>query len=574
MPAVLSNISPFSNPPQTVVAALRALLGITKATALAGESSPLALNTLADTVFTPQNIQSINAMLSMTSSKHIFQTEIALASVLISRLCLEDRHQHALVAAGVLDSLAAQLARFAVSDGLVVPGAEELAFNDGIYEVFPEPAAPGAQIGHVLEAISVILGDSRYRAQRLVHSPSMLAIFPCVKFEPAKDVSTPRQALTAMEYILPSLPTTVPRTPSAPQSSFNTPDRAESRASSRASLTRLASSSAWESLRSQPAGNGGDPVEDIESPLIPWLIHLVRTLQDYERLMAASVLATLFRAGLGRKTVREQSIGLLVVPIVVGMIAKNDNYDADTLQASDSPQRQILEKAPAILARLIADSEYLQKAAFDCEAVKVLTKLLKHSYEPVAETREANYWSPNPEMGMDVENASLHAQIGERGQDPVLSHKIRVRESALKAIGALSAGKEDYRKELVNEDVVRYVAESLCEFPGKPKQAKELPKDKSWNEPVSSELSLAYGKNPVAVIIAACHVVRTLARSVSILRTALVDYGVALPMFRFMRHPDVEVQIAATATVINLVVEVSPVREVSFTKDMRQSHAG
>jgi len=68
--------------------------------------------------------------------------------------------------------------------------------------------------------------------------------------------------------------------------------------------------------------------------------------------------------------------------------------------------------------------------------------------------------------------------------------------------------------------------------------------------------------NSIDVLIAACGAIRALSRSVGILRTTLIDNGVAMPVFRLLQHPDIEVQIAATATVCNLVTDVSPMREV------------
>ncbi|XP_044723984.1 armadillo repeat protein [Hirsutella rhossiliensis] len=521
VPALLgSNFSPLSNPPQIVVAALKALTDIADAAALATLSSCIDIQLLADSLFVPHHIESLNVMLSITSTKHLLQSQVMLAAGLICRLCREERHQHALAAGGVLDSLATQLARFAVRDGLVVPGAEELAYSDGLYEVFPEPACAGAKIGPILEAIAAILGDSKYRANRLANSPTLLAIFPSVKFDLHKGPQSQPHAMTAMEFILPAMPINLSRSHSAAHSSLPTPDRVESRTSSRTSLSKF------------------------ESPLIPWLIHLVRTLGEYDRLMAVAVLAALFKAGLGRKSVRETSIGLLVVPILIGMVGKNDKDAPDSEGPALATQRFILEKAPAVLARLITDSEYLQKSAYDCDAVKILTKLLKRAYQPVPSFDQPKYWSPQPDTTVDAGSTSASAQLGGRGQNPVLAHRIKLREASLKAIGALSAGKEDYRKALVAEDLVPYVVESL---PG--------------GEPARKGPSPAYGTNPVSVIIAGCHVVRMLARSVSILRTSMVDYAVSLPVLHFMTHRDVNVQIAATATVINLVVEVSPVRE-------------
>lgn len=565
VPAMLGNsFSPLTNPPEIVVAALKALTDIADAAALATPSSCIDVQLLADSVFVPQHIESLNVMLSIASSKHILQSQVMLAAGLICRLCREERHQHALAAGGVLDSLATQLARFAVRDGLVVPGAEELAYSDGLYEVFPEPACSGAKIGPILEAIAAILGDSKYRANRLVNSPTLLAIFPSVKSELHKGPQSQLHAMTAMEFILPAMPINPSRNQSAAHSSMATTDRAESRASSRTSLSRFGSAAIWDSPRAQAPGNNGDgsSMEDVESPLIPWLIHLVRTLGEHHRLMAVAVLAALFKAGLGRKSVRETSIGLLVVPILIGMVAKNDKDGPASKGPTLAMQRLILEKAPAVLARLITDSEYLQKSAYDCDAVKILTKLLKRAYQPVPSFDQPKYWSPQADAAVEAESSSASAQLGGRGQNPVLAHRIKLREASLKAIGALSAGKEDYRKALVAEDLVPYVVESLCEWPRKPRQAKERSKDRPSGEPARKGPSPAYGTNPVSVIIAGCHVVRMLARSVSILRTSMVDYAVSLPIFHFLTHGDVNVQIAATATMINLVVEVSPVREV------------
>ncbi|MGF1973958.1 hypothetical protein, partial [Staphylococcus aureus] len=71
------------------------------------------------------------------------------------------------------------------------------------------------------------------------------------------------------------------------------------------------------------------------------------------------------------------------------------------------------------------------------------------------------------------------------------------------------------------------------------------------------------GNNPPSVLETACYVIRVLSRSVGILRTTLVDHGVSVYVFRLLRHADLKVQIAATATICNLVPNFSPMREVS-----------
>lgn len=569
LPAILSNISPYTNNPHIVVASLRALADITDAAALVDPTDPHNTKLVASYVFSRENLKLLNAILS--SSQPCIQSQVALAAGLITRLCQDEKHQHALTMAGILDSLAARLASFAVRDGYVLPGAAGVAQNDGLFDAFPEPAPYNAKLGPILEAITAILGDSKYRANRLVHAPATLAVFPCLQpiQDPDSDSLMPSRHLnlTAMECVLPNFPAIVSRPTSASHSAFATPDRpssASSRNNSKAIPHYL-----WDPNLPQLKPSESEP-EDIESPLIPWLVLQVRSRTGHERLMAASVLTCLYRAGLGSKDVREHSIGLLVVPILIDMISKYEqtNNEASFSGKLHATNRAIFESAPLVLARLIVDCEYLQKAAFECGAVKVLTKLLRRAYTPIDALNRPKMWCPFPDSGMDVDRNS---QLGPPGQNAVQVHLIKLRESTLKAIGALAGGKEEYRKALVKEDMVPYVVESLAEFPRKPQPPPSSngnwDKDRSVEkESTSNTVDPSYGKNPLSVIVAACHAVRMLSRSVSVLRTTIVDYGVALPILQFMNHPDITLQIAATAALANLVMEVSPVREVSVVK--------
>jgi hypothetical protein len=281
--------------------------------------------------------------------------------------------------------------------------------------------------------------------------------------------------------------------------------------------------------------------------------------------MAIAVLTPLFRADFATKGIREASLGFLIVPTLLQLLRdhleQNSENDSTTIDGKTATNWKILERAPALLARLIIDNETLQLAAFDCKAVSVLTKLLQESYKSSVTTRQP-MWSANPDAGMEEVNLPASCILGGQGHLPLLMHRIKLRETALKAIAATS-GKDDYRKAYIDQDAMPYIVESLSQFPGKPLNIKERAKpDKPFEEQGPMEVQPGYGENTRSVIIAACHTIRMISRSVLILRTALVDYGIFVPIFKFLRHPDIEIQIVATAVVANLVLDVSPMREV------------
>ncbi|OHW97131.1 armadillo repeat protein [Colletotrichum incanum] len=584
LPAVLDNICPISNAPLLVTTALRVLLNIIEAAALAQPNSPVDTKALPEAVFASEHIGSFNSILSSTSTASEQQTQVVLVANIISQLCRDERHQLAMASQGVLDSLATRLASIAVAEGHVIPYAEVVGRVDRMSDFIPDPAPSSSTLAPILEALATIISDSRFRACMLLCSPAIMAIFPTIKFTPSKEVRAPwnslevsglgfarQQSLSAIDYLLPAVPIHQGRVSGSQQSHFPALGSSETRERARSAASKYSSTaSVWEASRFELFGNEGEPEEEQESPLIPWLIVLVRSRQNLERLMAANLLTSLFRSGFGIKCLRETSLGLLVVPVLMEVldqlqaappVVKSPLVDADT-----ALKWTLLERTPAILARMITDSEPLQKAAFDCGAVKCYSKLLKDAYEPIPPSAYAKVWSPQVDTAMETENTSPSCALGPEGQPLLLAHRVKVRESALKAIGALAAGKDEYRKAFVEQDVVAHIVQSLSPTPGKPSNPKDRSKPNEPDGPVrdgpSSDHNSGYGSNPLSVLIAGCHAVRMLSRSVSILRTSLVDYAVAVPLFRFLRHPDIDVQIAATAAICNLVTEVSPMREV------------
>ncbi|KAL2021573.1 hypothetical protein VTK56DRAFT_7072 [Thermocarpiscus australiensis] len=585
VPAILSNISPHNNPPQIVLTALRALSNITASTHLAPpglEHATGLSEALSEALFAcSRYLDALCAILSQQSADAVVQEQKRLVASLISRLRKGHHHQNALAESGILDALATMLASFVVSRGEVVPGADFLGQSDGLTEFIPAPAPPGSDLALVLEAISAIIADSRFRSCLLLYSPAIMAVLPYAEFTPpATEMRAAWNALEmsglgsirarnpgAIDYLLPIVPVPQPRPRSSRSAQFPPLGFSLSRdnlaSSGRSSAFRF---TGLDSGRFDVSGEDPDSDEP-ESPLIPWLIHLVRSTHGLERVMAASVLTSLFKAGFASPE-REQALAVLVIPLLCQLIKEHDKEIPSSAQqaASIEPdlavQWTIKERTPEVLARLVADSEILQQAAHECGAIKTAAKLLKDSYDPQSVQSAPRPWSPSPDRASDSEEGAPTARVKSTGLVPAYAHKIRMRESALKLVAAMATLKDEYRKTIAEQDVVPFIVESLSPLPGKPKNAKE----KAASEKTATEKDVPngvspYGHNPNAVVIAACHAARALSRSVSILRTTLHDHNVAIPISKLLKHPDAEVQTAASAVVINLVTNCSPMLE-------------
>ena len=619
-------------------AALRSIATITKAARLvslpAASQSPVTLDSLADTVFATPHLHCFYSIIASAPRAWWAESITNAAVSLISPLCRETRHQVALAKAGVLDALAVKVASFVVARGQVVPGADILAEKEGLRDAIPEPATSRLDICAVLDAVASIMGDSRLRAYMLLCAPSILAIFPQLDFEsPTHDIHAVwralslggvsstfnQQSLGALDFLLPAIPSQPSRGHllSAHIAAF--PPLGASSREHLPSLVHDGGGSKRSAGFRQPDVEGGGASlssglcpegygEERESPMVPWLISLVRSSSGLERLMAASVLTSLFKAGFASKS-REAAMALLVIPLLLRMLdeAASSASSGGTSgtsgttttgweggDSSESLEKQaITEAAVTVLARLVANSDVLQKAAVDGNAIKILAKLLKESYEPVSTRFSPRPWNPTPTSsaspsrsetpvaGLRVGNrggqvavvddgAAADSRLGPAGQNSQLAYRIRLREATLKALTALVAVKYEYQKAFVDQDVMVYVVASLNATPSKPRNNKD--RTRSIKEIMEAEndgngngidgFDPEYGRNPVGVLVAACNCVRMLSRSIAILRTTLEDAGVAVPIFRLLQHPDIGVQIAAAGVICNLVTETSPMREV------------
>jgi hypothetical protein len=243
----------------------------------------------------------------------------------------------------------------------------------------------------------------------------------------------------------------------------------------------------------------------------------------------------------------------LLIPILIRMldkdyeIAGDDGVQYGGLIASTD---RLKEEAPAILATLVIDDQELQKHAVDGGAIKRLSQLLKETYNPIQENVRPMWHVDGEEKTTNTDAQSADCMLGSPGYSPIHCHVMRYRENILKALAALVPFKDEYRKAICENGVVPYIIDSL-------KPCSKDPLD------TSNPKNTAADGNPTPTLLAACGAARMLTRSVSVLRTSLIDAGVATPLFALIRHQDTEVQIAATSVICNLALDFSPMKEVS-----------
>lgn len=501
-------------------------------------------NKLAELIFTPEYIGLFPRIFSLNSSSRASQESINLTAGLITRLCTEETQKSALASCGALDALALKLASFVVSQGFVLPGAEDHLGEPGALSAIPPPAPSGLRLSLIMRAIAVIIEPSAWRAEHFLSSPGIVTVFPkhTPQFSPTdikkapwgstylSGYAVPRQIpANPIDSILPAVPQVQTKAstnfpPLVPQGSFN---------KRRPSYLETSSS------------------EEEENAIIPWLFHVIRDQSGMTRLMAARLVTVLFRAGLAKKQ-RLSMLSYLLVPILLRMFDKE--YD---MKDEEDPQYDGLipttlrmkEEAPAVLATLVMDKEELQKHAVEGDAIKKLSQLLKETYNPVPDTPRA-MWHADGEHHRASGETQAQLQLGPPGISPIVAHVVRYRENILRALAALAPDKDEYRKVICNNGVVTYIIDAL------------KPRNVSSAEDPSHVKNTAVDGNPVPTILAACGAARMLTRSVSVLRTSLIDAGVAAPLFELIKHPDVEVQIAATAVICNLALDFSPMKEV------------
>ena len=561
---LLALLSPAESSPHLVLTALRSLNAIADSLFLSHPDHDTNEDGLLNLLYTEQHLSTVTHLLLQTSPSLVAQQQIALTAALISKTC-RDEHQRALLAqTGVLEALAVRLAFFVVATGCALNSS-----NGGSNHIADIAAATSrARLSPILQAIGAIIQHSKPRAIQFLNAPAFASVFP----KPDADVSssyekkstalgsnassmfTFRQAPPhAIDVLIPPLPSAHFRSALAPTSSF---PPLGALASSKQSQTTRSFSSAIEVIQSQ----GLEFIEEEESTLISWLLYIARIENEVTGLMAAWVLAILYRHGLTKRG-RDAAFALLLVPSLVRMLDKESKTSTDTSSSHDtsvlaSPVRLVKEQAPSVLAMLAANSLEIQRAAADAGAIKKLSQLLKESYDEMPANSSTAMWTPESSNFRQSEGRDDSSKLGRAGLSATAYHVMRLRESVLIALAAIASDKDEYRRAIIDNGVVPFVIKTL-----KPEECDPVAQGNVQTDG-TSRYRRAFTGNCKDAILAACGAARALSRSVSTLRTSLMDAGLPAPLFVLIQSQDTELQVAATAVVTNLVLHFSPMREV------------
>lgn len=554
LPPLLDTLRPNETPLKLVTTALKTLNqivdAVTQEKPWADKSNMSSRSTLASAVsqhiYTRPVIDSLAEILMQPPSMSKAKQQTSLAIRLIMKTCQEESQKKMLVDAGVLDTLASMLTALATADESV---------QDAEHKLYDQLSR--AYLSDVLETIAAIIKDSHFYTARFLYSHSIQE-----RFGWSKD----RTAAAYDNYsgnLQPSWDKLIPRVQTMTSKSDPYakawPVLGSYTAANADNYERLPSVDALQ----QPTGRSVI-TDESESPLFIWLMYVARRGEGRERLSACWLLAILKKFGERwplndpSKSTRERHFAYLIIPLVVKMIEESNpasEHAKKAYAASPAAKEEmclVLERSPLVLAELIASNKALQSAAYDAKILPTLGQILKRSFDTIT-TLSKPLWQPKSSSNevKDPMIDPVSSMLGRSGLSADVLHAFKYRESVLLALAAL-AGDQDYlRKKVIEMEPAKQIVEAMVPY--------------SENHEPSAAPTTTKNGNPEPVLIAACKVTRSLSRSVSALRTSLIDHGVAQPIYELLKHPSVNVQIAATEVITNLVLELSPMRPVCST---------
>jgi hypothetical protein len=485
-------------------------------------------------IFHEENTEAFLRILKQPSGNGAVAQQLPLVCEIVTSAAVNDSVKSFLTQSGVLDALSGLLVSFSVKNN-------DIEYRSDSSHLLPSP--PSSAVPTIMSAISSLIAGSTYRAHKFVLSDHVKDLF--LNFSPGEGdlryMMGPRYGMpNADGALLPPL-----YMPNNKSVSFGTASN---------SFPVLGGMN-----RQNGAGEPRLPHGDVDhaNAVCSWLIYFARTFQGSKRVQALRLLAIVNEA-VGVDTgafpanefaqqsrERERQLSLLAVPLAVRLV--QDGSEAKEPESAEE-LAIIREQSCEALALLISCSRALQSAAVDAGAIKHVCPVLKKSFDNVPLAKPM--WSFRREAPNEAERSATR-RLGEKGLPMEILHAMRCRQGALDALAAIGHREDSYRKAIVEAGVMGCIVDSLKPFPQDLQACVVSHK---------GQLSAKDG-NTTNVVLAACRAAKSMSRSTSLLRTSLIDAGIAKPIFELLTHQNVEVQIAATNVCANLLLDFSPMRE-------------
>ena len=486
-------------------------------------------------LFDTSSIEAFHSLLVQPSNITSARRQVQLVAEIISIAASNEIVRSKLADSGVLDALASILA--SQSNDRVHPdnnGSCSQSYNTSRLELLPS----------VLSAICAIISNSDYRIHRFILSSPMRELFTVPRANMLGECSLSGVKNTRLDDLLPALQAPTKKLCSHSSGSNAFPALAVLQQTSDPKLS---------SSLDNPFQ---DSDTDLGNAVCGWLLYLARSMHGCDRLAAlrllalvnntqsSETLACFRRSGyVQRRKEREKHLAFLAIPLVVPLLHPPEECISSASDAPRRETRQINEEACSVLALLVQQSKDLQASAV--EVIPRICWILKKSFDSVICAKPM--WPSRTSQAFKADSCSL----GPRGLPAEVQRAMRCRQSALEALAALARKEDVHRKAIVDAGVAGCVIDSMKPFP-----ASLL----SNTAKLGHQVSVKDG-NTTSVILAACDSARSMSRSVNLLRTSLIDSGIAKPTFELLRHRDIRVQIAATNVCCNLLLNFSPMRE-------------
>jgi hypothetical protein len=562
LPPLLEVLRPSETPAKLVTTTLKTLNQIVDAVTQEkpwADMSDTSRSTLAfavsEQIYVRPVIENLAEILSQPAGSIKANQQISSVVRLIMKTCQEENQKKLLVDAGILDILATKLTAIAAAD----ESSQDIDAKPSNRDQLPRTC-----LSDLLEAVAAIIKDSHFYTARFLYSQSIQQLFGWPKdrttatYDGYNSSSKP-----SWDKLIPRVQTMASK--SDPYIKSWPALGSHSHATTTATMETYGRLPSVDTLQ-QPTSRSVI-TDESESPLFIWLMYVARRGEGRERLSACWLLALLKKFGERwplndpSKNTRERHFSYLIIPLVAKMVEECSPTSEHSKKAyaagpaAKEEMRFVLERAPLVLAELVTGNKALQSAAVDARMLPTLIQILKRSFDTIT-TSTKPLWQPRS-ASLEVKDPEIDlasSTLGRSGLSADVLHAFKYRESVLLALAALAGDQDGLRKLVIEMGAATHIIEAMVPY---------TEKNESGAAPTTAK-----DGNPEAVLVAACKVTRSLSRSVSVLRTSLIDHGVAQPVYELLMHPSVKVQIAATEVITNLVLEMSPMRPVRLVSNI------